>query len=365
MTIGRKLIVLQLVVGSGLILSGCASSPEFTPEFRRAVVNGDVSAINAQLAENPELVNACDKERRTPLHEAVNPTGLSGTYIEAREEREIDGEVKTVVTLRQQPESTKVLIGQGANVNAKDKWGSSPLLEAADYGRVECAKLLVENGADVNARDRDGKTLLYRTCCQHSSKRADQHKEIAELLINNGADVNYRGHFGLTILHELADSWYGINSVDTEIAQLLIEHGADVDARARLDAIYRLQFWYLIEGRGATALHLAACAGDKNMVELLIAKGADVNLKAGYGNTALHLAVSANHLDVVKVLVEAGADVNAKADRVMIYRTDMPGGPFLVTTEDGDAIPKSVLGITESANNEEIAAYLREHGATE
>ena len=50
------------------------------------------------------------------------------------------------------------------------------------------------------------------------------------------------------------------------------------------------------------------------MVQALIAKGADVNAKAGDGRTALIQASEIGHLDVVRALLAKGADVNAKTN---------------------------------------------------
>ncbi len=53
-------------------------------------------------------------------------------------------------------EMAELLMAEGANVNAKDNWGSTPLLPAADWGRKEVVALLISNGADVNAKDNCG-----------------------------------------------------------------------------------------------------------------------------------------------------------------------------------------------------------------
>ena len=72
----------------------------------------------------------------------------------------------------------KLLIDGGADVNAKDSGGRTPLHQAADRDRVEVAKLLIEKGADINARDKYGYTPL---------SFAKNHKEVADLLRKHGA----------------------------------------------------------------------------------------------------------------------------------------------------------------------------------
>ena len=66
---------------------------------------------------------------------------------------------------------------------------------------------------------------------------------------------------------------------------------------------------------GATRLHRAASEGHKEIVELLIAKGADVYAKANqFGGTPLHFAANNGHNEIVKILIAKGAEVNAKND---------------------------------------------------
>ena len=63
---------------------------------------------------------------------------------------------------------------------------------------------------------------------------------------------------------------------------------------------------------GYTPLHDAALEGHKDMVELLLAKGADVNAKDKDGNTPLHEAAYTNDRGFVELLLAEGAEVNAK-----------------------------------------------------
>ena len=84
------------------------------------------------------------------------------------------------------------------------------------------------------------------------------------------------------------------NGGHKEIIELLIAEGADVNAK--------------VEGAG-TPLHYAARWGHKEIGKLLIAAGADVNAKNKYGSTPLH---SADTKEIAELIIAAGADVNAK-----------------------------------------------------
>ena len=61
-----------------------------------------------------------------------------------------------------------------------------------------------------------------------------------------------------------------------------------------------------------TPLHWAAVGGHKDVVELLLAHGAEVNARYSDGYTPLHYAAANGHKDVVELLLANEADVNAK-----------------------------------------------------
>ena len=104
---------------------------------------------------------------------------------------------------------------------------------------------------------------------------------------------------------------------------------------------------------GWTPLHYAAYGGKKEIVELLIAKNANVNAKVD-GRTPLHYAALKGHKEIAELLIAKGADVNAKiekmGDEVGLTSTEI----FLVLTPLDWAIED---------NHTEIAALLRKHGA--
>ena len=96
--------------------------------------------------------------------------------------------------------------------------------EAADRGNIEAVKQHIAAGADVNAKDGGGWTPL------HHAVLFVGNKEIAELLINNGADVNAMDKDGNTPLDD------AIQQKRTETADLLRKHGGKTGLELRAAA---------------------------------------------------------------------------------------------------------------------------------
>jgi len=86
--------------------------------------------------------------------------------------------------------------------------------------------------------------------------------------------------------------------------------------------------------QGRTLLHIAAAKGQKEVVELLIAKGADVNAKEKSGQTALLAAAMQGYREIVKTLLVNGADVNAKEEA---------GGKIFLAQVRGNAYKVAVM----------------------
>lgn len=121
---------------------------------------------------------------------------------------------------------------------------------------------------------------------------AKENPRIMKALIDHGANVNQADHAGLTPLHIAAKKG------KKDIAELLIEQGAQVNIRE--------------SHRKPTPLHFAVAYEKLEVAALLLAKQADVNAQMENDETALHIAAAHNNSALVDLLVKNGADVLAK-----------------------------------------------------
>ena len=145
-------------------------------------------------------------------------------------------------------EKVALFIEAGIDVNAAID-GAPPIVWLASKRRGNCeiAKLLIDNGADVNAVGESGLTAIRMAV-------VNDHKELVRLLIENRADVCAADQDGVTAIHTAA-----IHN-RKELVQLLIENGADVNAVGK---------------GGLAAIQIALSDNRKELVQLLVANGAD------------------------------------------------------------------------------------------
>jgi uncharacterized protein len=172
----------------------------------------------------------------------------------------------------------ETLLRCGADVNACDDDGETPLFYAETANLPGVIEVLVKNGADVNWHRNDGGTVLHEAAFS-------RHYKCVEALLRNGADVNARNDMGFTPLMDLYH--FGIDKTGT--AGLLIANGADVNASS--DAGFR-------------SIHLSAMEGDDNLIRLLIAAGAEINPVNSNGDTPLDLAIEKGQVSTAQLLRE-------------------------------------------------------------
>ncbi|MEM0459829.1 MAG: ankyrin repeat domain-containing protein [Thermofilaceae archaeon] len=238
--------------------------------LHEAARKGDLQLVKKLVVKGAD-VNAKDLSGWTPLHYAAKEGHL---------------------------EIVQFLVEKGASVNAEDISGWTPLHEAAYCGHLEIARFLAMRGANVNARENIDKATPL-----HYAAR-EGHLEVARLLIEKGANVNAIDKKGRTPLH------YAVKMGHLEVARLLIEKGANVNAR---------------NNNSETPLHIATHLGYLEIVQLLLKAGADPTLQDSKGRTPLDLAKEKGHVDVVQLLEDWGKGVRS----VVVKRTDQTVAPKL------------------------------------
>jgi ankyrin repeat protein len=164
----------------------------------------------------------------------------------------------------------------------------SPVADAAQDRDVAQVRMLLQQGADVNAAQSDGLTALHWAALNDDA-------EIVGLLLYAGATVRPLTRVGAyTPLH------------------LASRAGHDAVARALLDGGADANQW---TSTGVTALHFAAQANSSATIRALAEHGADLNAPDGFqSRTPLVFASSRNAIDAVTALLELGADPSLATD---------------------------------------------------
>lgn len=199
-------------------------------------------------------------------------------------------------------DAVRMLIEHGAGVNeVESRKGQNALHWAASEGHSDVVRLLLEKGANVNAASKGGFTALVFAAMKNDAQSVKS-------LLAAGADPNYSLPDKTRVLSVAAAHR------STAAGLALIDGGADPS---------------LPDRAGNTPLHLAAQAGDIELIGMLLAKGAAVDPRtpnapppqrgAGFfrftagGQTPLFLAARAGQIEAMRRLLAAGANPKARA----------------------------------------------------
>ena len=192
------------------------------------------------------------------------------------------------------PAVAETLLAAGALIEAKDRFGNTPLAHAARAGQIEMLQTLLAHGADIGHQNISGSSALFSAIERHQPAAA-------AFLLAHGADPRQPGRSGVTPL--AAAAFVGD---DATTALLLMRH-ADPNTA---------------DSTGKTPIVYAAGNADLPIVKRLLASGVEVNARYGNDLTALMWAAGyadgateANGIAVVSYLLDHGAHVDETDNR--------------------------------------------------
>lgn len=211
----RAFTVLSSLLLSLLLLTACEQPKQPTMSLYQAVHQGDLNQLKRHLAWDTPI-DQPDANGDLPLHVAAD----QGRYI-----------------------ITQLLLDHGADPNAFDQAGRTPIERALLAGRIQVAQLLLKEGARLDPTE-----LLYQI-----ARHGPADRDVIGFLVQQGAQINQPDAAGDTALH------IAIQAKHRVVSKFLIAQGADVNA---------------VNQAGKTPLQLAIADGQQQLIDLLRWNGA-------------------------------------------------------------------------------------------
>ncbi len=285
--------------------------------LHEASKSGNVDAARLLIGNDATINTQSEEWESTPLHcaaskghrEVVELLVANGAHLE---DRNFHGQTPLhLAAYRDRRAVVNTLLANGADIEARTKYDRTPLAMAIaiDNSHIEMAELLLDKGANIHARiegaplidvvmrNNDPQTVAFLMKRGAPLPPVHEaafmgHLDTVKEQLGKGVPVDLRDTGGFTPLH------CAVFGRHKDVILFLVDSGADVNARAT-------------NGRFPLAY------ADKEIAELLIAKGASVRLKDTFGQTLLHWAANRNNyqgdIEQMKLFLSHGADVNARA----------------------------------------------------
>ncbi len=306
------------------------------PPLHLAAIMGSVKSARLIIALGAEV----DREFRLSLckPDAKNARSEDGSEILAEIHIQKGLTPLHLAIHGQHKEMVKLLIENGADVNARDSDYDTPLIKAAQTGNNEIIRALIKAGADVNAADMSGKTALHHLIMSGDMESialltegganvnaadndgmtpifgvpvSDGLMEIVEYLISKGAEINIKDGEGTSLLQHTAIMGAGDMVEILKQSEVLTSDVFDSVVKGNVESVEKLideKPALLNSGNpaGFTPLHFASMTGNKTILDMLLKKGADVHLLTKNGQSPLHRA---SNVEVAQALIDVGAKV--------------------------------------------------------
>lgn len=274
----------------------------------------DINLVRQRLLPAMAIVLLAQGAMAAPIHEAAKKgdVAILGTLLDKNpnliEARDNDDRLPLSWAVSHgNLDAVKFLVKRGAKINTKSKHDPTPLGIAATPWLDPVFKFLLENGADPNGRNDSGETALHRAA-------GSGYLDAVKLLLAAGAKADSATTNGNTPLWEAQlhitdpfhQSEYGSRKAALaryrEIAQLLIESGADINVSSgsmlsqavlknQLDVLrINLDLGASVKGYDCRAIHYAFHIGDDKIVRTLLDSKRDIDSADARGWTLVHMA---------------------------------------------------------------------------
>ncbi len=345
------------------------------PPLLAASWGGQTEAVKALLAHKPD-VNATDKDGRTALNYAMTANSKEIAELLLSNGATLTNRYSVLFeTEGRQPNLTDFVLSKGADPNARDGNGDTPLMRAALFGDSNRVATLLRFHPDLTLFYNNGNehftplglamaygypdialmigkaALQYHTNTVNFAAAFGPAETLRELLATNSNSVRETNELGFTPLHSAAL----MGRMDA--AEVLLDAGADPGAAD----------WI-----GFHPLEWAACAGCLPLVESLAAKTGSDHAPGNQLSLPSLVAIEGGHNDVLQFLLDHGTDPDASNPQVCHGRKALD-----IAAEQGNAGAlrllldhKATLHGSESlrlavfGTSAETAELLLNHGAS-
>jgi len=357
MTVVTVLVFALLTVPMALVLTARAGAKGAPTPLHQAAADGNFKELRSLISKGADI-NAKDSLGRTPLFYAVEK---SDTLM------------------------FDLLIAKGADINVKDTAGNTPLHHAARLARNvgQPAAELARRGADVNATNNRRQTPLHVAL---EGEELGPLSFVVSVLLRYDVNLNAKDSNGKTALHLAAQRAVERENWRSILRRILVK-GPDVnlkDAKGWTALHYVCNYesdaqdevkvilentkgieLNIVDNNNMTPMHIAAMRGQTDVCETLMNNGAKVDAKDKYGHTPAYYAVRAGNIETADALIKNGADISSI--QLSAYRGNLSNLKALLTTgasvNEKDETGFTPLHAAAMGGHREVVEYIVSQGA--